>query len=137
MDYCDLHLHSTASDGTDSPEALAFLAKKQGLSAIALTDHDTTSGIEAAQAAAKKHKIDFVPGIELSVTPQSLTVDRQQVPRGTFHLLGLWIEHDHPTLQAVQTSLFEARPQRNPQMIAKLQQLGVDIEYEVAVELVL
>ena len=75
----DLHTHSTASDGTFSPAELVRYAKEKGLSALALTDHDTVDGILEAQAEALKAGIEFVPGIELTV----------QWPTGEFHLLGL------------------------------------------------
>lgn len=122
--YCDLHLHSTASDGTDRPEALPALAKAAGLSAFALTDHDTTAGVAACAAAARKARIRFVPGIELSADPLS------RDGRGTLHLLGLFIRHDDPTLAAVQRRLVEARAQRNPQILANLRALGVRIDDE-------
>lgn len=140
----DLHTHSTASDGTDRPEALARLAKDAGLTAFALTDHDTTAGLAQAQAAARKLGVGFVPGIELSADPASLAyanapsttdenngVPSADVPRiGTLHLLGYHIQHDDLGLAKISQQQREARAQRNPMIIAKLQEQGVRIEYE-------
>ena len=97
--YCDLHTHSTASDGTDSPGDLPLLAKQAGLSAIALTDHDTTDGLPEFLAAAKRAKIKAVPGIELSADPAVLHDSPPQDPnRGTLHILGYFIRHEAPHL---------------------------------------
>ena len=62
----DLHVHSTESDGTFTPEELAVEAKNQGLSAFALTDHDTVDGVKRARKAAEKAGIELIPGVELS-----------------------------------------------------------------------
>jgi len=136
--YCDLHTHSTASDGTDSPGDLPLLAKQAGLSAIALTDHDTTDGLPEFLDAAKRAKIKAVPGIELSADPAVLHDSPAEAPalrgesrgRGTLHILGYFIRHDAPHLREVEARLREARDQRNPEMIAKLKALGMDIDYD-------
>jgi predicted metal-dependent phosphoesterase TrpH len=134
MKFCDLHMHSTASDGQDAPETLARLAKKAGLSAIALTDHDTTAGLAAAAAAARRARIRFVPGIELSADPQ-LGSPHADARRGTLHILGMFIRHDAPSLKAIEARLLEARRQRNPQIVANLNALGVKITYDEVVAL--
>ncbi|MBI1369291.1 MAG: PHP domain-containing protein [Planctomycetes bacterium] len=123
----DLHMHSTASDGTDAPAALAKLAAEAGLSAIALTDHDTTAGLAECAKACKRRKLTFVPGIELST--------ERGKPRGALHLLGYHIREDAPALRAVIDELQEARRMRNPQIVESLQKLGVDITLdEIAAE---
>lgn len=137
--YCDLHTHSTASDGTDAPGDLPRLAKQAGLSAIALTDHDTTAGIPEFLDAAKRARIKAVPGIELSADPVIIhnTVDDtdDDTPRiGTLHILGYFIQPDAPHLVEVMTRLHQAREQRNPQMIDRLNELGMDIQYEEVTE---
>jgi predicted metal-dependent phosphoesterase TrpH len=137
--YCDLHTHSTASDGTDAPGDLPMLAKQAGLSAIALTDHDTTDGLAEFLAAAKLARIKAVPGIELSADPAILhaesDADTDQPPRlGTLHILGYFIQPDSPDLAEVQANLREAREQRNPQMIVRLNELGMDIHYDEVIE---
>jgi hypothetical protein len=144
--FCDLHMHSTASDGTDAPAVLPRLAKDAGLAAIALTDHDTTAGLAECAAAAKKLRIGFLSGIELSANPLldvSTGTEGDAVsggsggaptPRGTLHILGYGVRHDSDSLATVQRWLFEARAQRNPAMIEKLNELGVAIAYDEVLE---
>ena len=69
MRYCDLHTHSTASDGTTPPAELPALARRAGLSAVALTDHDTTAGLVQCAHACEEQGVQFVPGIEVSADP--------------------------------------------------------------------
>lgn len=136
--YCDLHIHSTASDGTVDPAELAVLAKDAGLAAIALTDHDTTAGLVACERACAEAGIAFVPGIELSADPtrirMSRTAAQESVRRGTLHILGLFVRHDEPRLLKVQEKLLRARADRNPRMIAKLNELGVRIDYQEVID---
>lgn len=133
--HCDLHTHSTASDGTDAPGDLPRLAKQAGLSAIALTDHDTTAGLAEFADAAKKAKVKAVPGIELSADPSILHAEPDKVTRlGTLHILGYFINPDAPHLADIEARLREARAQRNPEMIAKLNELGMNIDYEEVIE---
>lgn len=138
--FCDLHMHSTASDGTDLPSALAQLAVDNGLSAIALTDHDTTEGLAACGMACAELGISFVPGIEISADPAPIRAttpigdileeDHAEPMRfGTLHILGLFIRADDPGLLDIHHRIVEARLGRNPAIIAKLQELGVDISY--------
>ena len=63
----DLHVHTTASDGTFTPSDVVLLAKKAGLAAMAITDHDTVGGIEEAVNKAKEENLELIPGIEFSV----------------------------------------------------------------------
>lgn len=113
----DLHTHSTASDGTDFPAALIQKAAALGISALALTDHDTIAGLPEARLAAGKHNIEFIPGCEIS----------SETREGRFHILGLWVPEDSPPLHTFLATLRHARHQRNEKIIAKLQALGVDI----------
>lgn len=134
--WCDLHMHSTASDGTDAPEALPAIAKAQGLSAIALTDHDTTQGAAACAAACKKLKIDFVPGIELSTDPR--VVRHEPLPAGrlgTLHILGLFVNPDNEQLIQIHEDMKQTRLQRNPQIIENLNELGVRVTYDEVIAL--
>ncbi len=114
----DLHTHSTASDGTASPEAIVALAQQRRLAAVALTDHDTTDGLAAAAAAAAGlDELTFIPGVELSA-----------VSRGTsYHILGLHIDADAPALAAIIRRLRDARRRRNDQTLDVLRGLGIDI----------
>lgn len=136
--FCDLHTHSTASDGTTPPADLARLAHDAGLAALALTDHDTTAGLPECAAACQRLGIAFVPGIELSATPlppATPSID-PNARRGTLHILGYFIQHDHPRLLDIQQRLLEAREQRNPQIIDNLNRLGVRIDYDEVLDLV-
>ena len=137
----DLHTHSTASDGTDDPADLPRLAKQAGLDGFALTDHDTTAGLAAAANAAKKAGLRFVPGIELSAhadpftpapginpgTNSVIETSSDSSPAGSLHLLGYHVRAESPELQQLETRLRDARATRNPQIIAKLADLGVNI----------
>ncbi|MEM1108207.1 MAG: PHP domain-containing protein [Planctomycetota bacterium] len=126
-EFCDLHLHSTASDGTDAPGDLPRLCRAAGLSAFALTDHDTTAGVAACAAAAARLKIGFVPGIELSTDPDLFGAGQSV---GSLHLLGHFIDPDHPHLAEITRRLGRARAERNPLIVEKLNRLGVDITYD-------
>ena len=130
--FCDLHMHSTASDGTDAPEALGKLAKAAGLSAIALTDHDTTAGVAAAAKGCKRAGVAFVPGIEVSADPAMVKPPKanpDEPTSGTLHILGLFIRPDDDRLAAISRQMEQARNQRNPMIVDKLNSLGVRIDY--------
>jgi 3',5'-nucleoside bisphosphate phosphatase len=118
MRFVDLHSHSTASDGTLTPGQVVQYAADAGLSAMSLTDHDTTAGIAEAQRTAAQLQIDFLPGIEISA----------QYPRpGTLHLLGYGIDPNHSALIDLTQNLNTARRDRNLRIIARLNELGVSI----------
>ncbi len=117
----DLHVHSTASDGSFSPKQLVKMAKEIGLVALALTDHDTIDGLYEAQTEAKKLNVNFVPGVEISVKFDG---------PGHFHLLGYFIDYEEPILVDTLKKLKEARATRNQQMLLKLQQMGIPITWE-------
>lgn len=116
----DLHTHSTASDGTDSPAELVANARAAGLSALALTDHDTLSGLDEAEAAAKALELDFVRGVEISTRTEM----------GSMHILGLWVPRDASPLEETLSRLRNKRSQRNVRMVAKLNELGIGITME-------
>lgn len=133
---CDLHTHSTASDGTDAPGDLPRLAKRVGLKAIALTDHDTTAGLAEFVAAAKQARVKAVPGIELSADPSVLHAEPDKAARlGTLHILGYFINPEAPHLAGIEARLREARAQRNPEMINRLKELGMNIEYDEVIQI--
>lgn len=114
----DLHCHSTASDGTCSPSELITLARNARLSAVALTDHDTTCGLTEFLSTAKEQNFDGIAGIELAGRNQ-----HQQ----SFHILGLLIQPDHPELLAMTRQILCWRNERNRAIIAKMNQLGFAI----------
>jgi len=117
-EFVDLHCHSTASDGTRSPSDVIALAVEVGLSALALTDHDTIGGVAEASAAAQKAGIDFLAAIEISC---------QYPAPGTLHLLGYGVDPESESLQTLTRKLLAGRDDRNPKIIARLQELGLSI----------
>jgi predicted metal-dependent phosphoesterase TrpH len=120
-DYIDLHCHSTASDGQLAPAEVVKLAISSGLSALALTDHDTVDGIAEATSAAKEAELDFLAGIEISC----------EYPHpGTMHLLGYGVRANSPVLRDLTKTLLAGRDNRNPKIINKLRELGVAITME-------
>jgi 3',5'-nucleoside bisphosphate phosphatase len=124
---CDLHVHSTASDGTDDPAALPGLVQRAGLAGFALTDHDTLAGLPAARAAADALGLRFLPGVEVSADPDVFDTGRAE---GNLHLLAYGIDPAAPALNAVLADLRAARDERNPQIVAGLNALGVRVTLE-------
>ena len=122
----DLHVHSTESDGTFTPTEVIAEAKKAGLSAIALTDHDTATGIRKAMGAAKEAGIELIPGIELS-TAYTFPGKKQEKE---IHIVGLYINPDDPELLKMTAEFRECRDKRNEKMIAALQEDGFPITME-------
>ena len=114
----DLHTHTTHSDGSDTPEELVGKAARAGAVALAITDHDTGSGLAEGKRAARQFGIEFVYGIEISA----------EYSPGTMHLLGYCI--DSTAIESDLVELKYACDQRNPQIAARLQELGMDIPYE-------
>ena len=112
----DLHTHSTASDGQYTPTELIRLAKKQGLEALALTDHDTTDGLSEAIQAGEQLGLRVIRGIELSA---------REYP--TYHILGYGIDPAAPALAALCREMREGRDQRSLRIIDYLKDKGVDI----------
>ena len=116
----DLHAHSTESDGSDSPAELMALAARVGLSAIALTDHDTVEGLAEARAAAAEHGVRLIQGCELSC----------EVGKSTMHLLVYFIDDSPGPLQDRLHALQQGRATRNERIVGLLQQNGLDITLE-------
>lgn len=133
IESCDLHAHSTASDGLTDPAQLAEVARGAGLRAFALTDHDTTAGVVAARAAAERLGLGFVSGIELSTDPHSVLGEQEGVTWGTLHLLGYGVDETDEALAVVCEELGAARNERNPEIVERLNSLGVKIDYEEVV----
>lgn len=123
----DLHVHSTESDGTLSPEEVVLAAKEAGLSALALTDHDTASGVKKAAPQAAACGIELIPGIELSTQyqlPSSKDGEKE------IHVVGLYIDPDNATLQQKTAEFRACRDNRNEKMIEALQKEGFSITME-------
>ncbi len=117
---CDLHMHTVHSDGTFTPKELVELAKRKELSCIALTDHDTLSGVQEAQEEGSRAGIEVIAGVEISV----------KFEPGTMHILGYFIDRNSKKLQEGLSEIQNARRQRNPIIIEKLRALGVKISLE-------
>ncbi len=116
----DLHVHSTRSDGTFTPTELVDYALEKGLSAFALTDHDTTEGLAEAINYAAGKGIEVIPGIELSTEYESKDI----------HILGLFIDVNKEDFKNKIQEFIDSRILRNQKMCGKLQEAGIDITYE-------
>lgn len=120
MGTIDLHTHTTASDGSLTPEALVQLAAQRGLRILAITDHDTVAGLSAAEAIARQYGVTLIPGIELSTA----------VPSGEVHILGYFIDPSDPGLQRHLVQLVEARRERAIRLVEQLRRLGFPVTLE-------
>lgn len=121
--FVDLHVHSTASDGSRSPADVVAAAKRVGLAAIALTDHDTVAGIEEATQAGAVLGVRVVPGVELSAVEGDVET----------HILGLHLS-DTRELEATLLGLREMRRTRAERIVQRLNELGVRIELTAVLE---
>lgn len=120
MKNIDLQCHTTASDGKLTPTELVKLALKRKLKAIAITDHDTVSGIDEAINAAKGKGIDIVPGVEISCDDPGF-VDT--------HIIGLLTDHKNKVLLNLLKKAQKYREQQKKDIIRKSQKLGFNISY--------
>lgn len=115
MPWVDLHLHSRCSDGADIPETVVSRAHALGMAAMALTDHDTVSGVPAARAAARAVGIEFLEGVEISASFQNQEI----------HIIGLGMHLEAPPLIQILKTLHTCRATRVRQIIERLEQTGV------------
>jgi predicted metal-dependent phosphoesterase TrpH len=120
MSRLDLHLHTTHSDGSFTPTEVLELAHKAGVSALAITDHDITTAIPEATAAGQQLGIEVIPGIEIS----------SRFGDSELHVLGYFLDWQDARLNERLTTLRESRHRRNPQIIERLQAMGIDITYD-------
>jgi len=116
----DLHTHTTASDGTYTPEALVRHAQKEGLKILAITDHDSAAGVMEAVEAGEEYGVKVIPGVEISVVFEPTEM----------HILGYGIDVNDPIFTDALTKLKENRERRNPKMLARLRELGFKITLE-------
>lgn len=118
----DLHTHTTASDGQYTPEELVYKAAEKNISVLAITDHDTISGLEEGAEACKKTGITFVPGIEINI----------QRPNCEFHLLGLGLNLNgiSESLDKLLKELIESRHERNEFIVSKMRSSGIKTTVE-------
>ncbi|HEX7288908.1 MAG TPA: PHP domain-containing protein [Candidatus Angelobacter sp.] len=123
----DLHTHTTCSDGTSTPEALVQEACSAGLRALAITDHDTFAGFDAALPLARQHGLELICGLELSTHLES----GQNGRKATVHLLGYFLNHPPPPdFREWLTTISSTRRQRNLQLMAHLRKRGIALAWE-------
>ena len=118
--HLDLHIHTTCSDGTLTPEAVVAQAQRAGLGAIAVTDHDTTAGVARAMAAAAGSALRVIPGTELSCSWRGREM----------HLLAYGVTPGHPSLEAVTGRMGALRRERVVAIVDRLRGLGVSLEVD-------
>ncbi len=113
----DLHIHTSFSDGTDSPEKIVELAKKNGLTTIAITDHDVIAGIGPAQKKGAELGVEVIAGIELTT----------EIPDTEVHILGYFINLQHPRLIETITRIQQGRKERIVKICEKLGEQGIKL----------
>ncbi|HEY1170386.1 MAG TPA: PHP domain-containing protein [Verrucomicrobiae bacterium] len=118
--FADLHLHTSFSDGTYSPEELTMEGKRFNLSVLSLTDHDTMEGCERMAAACSKQGIEFVPGSELTAEQDDYEL----------HLLGYYLDTSNVKLTTALAAFQAARQERIREMVERIKKLGIPIEPE-------
>lgn len=121
----DLHIHSTASDGSCSPAEILGLAQSSGVTAVSITDHDTISGVKSLLKASLPPTLEFITGVEISCEPP-----QEFSHLGSIHLLGYGFSIYDKFLNDIFDQARESRTQRNPRIIAKLNELGLDISMQ-------
>src|SRR5579883_3169989 len=114
----DLHTHTTFSDGRYSPAEVIDLARRTGLSAVAVTDHDTLGGVAPARAAAAGCGVEVVPSVEISATHAGREL----------HLLAYFVDENDPALSAALAGVRRGRAERYLAMVERLRTCGVSIE---------
>lgn len=112
----DLHTHSTRSDGTVSPREVVRLAKRAGLTAVALTDHDSVLGVEEALRAGEELGVEVIPGVELSIDGPV-----------TIHFVGLFIDIHSAALQQTLAHIKALRTERNLAILDRLKEAGYQL----------
>ncbi len=121
MDYIDLHIHSTHSDGLLTPEEIVRYAKKYELKAISITDHDAISNYRQAKAAGEKYGVEIIPGIEIST----------KIGEYTTHLLGYYFDPDFWLIDEYVKKNRLIREERAQKIVTRLGDLGIKISYEL------
>jgi 3',5'-nucleoside bisphosphate phosphatase len=116
----DLHAHTTFSDGTFTPEELIGLARQRGLTTLAVTDHDSTEGLDRAFAAAGDDGLEIVPGVEFSTVRDGHGI----------HVLAYWMDLEDKAFQTELRRLREDRFRRGERTVEKLQELGYPVSFE-------
>jgi predicted metal-dependent phosphoesterase TrpH len=125
-DLCDFHLHSTASDGLLDPARLVEEAARAGVFALALTDHDTVAGVDAAQERGRALGVEVLGGVELSVAEDS--------GKREMHILGIGVDARAPALRAGLDALALRRRERLGEMVARLHEQNIRVALERVLE---
>lgn len=126
MEYADLHIHTTASDGLLSPQEVVQWAHKKNLRAIGITDHDTVSGIDPAiESNDRPDKLEIIPGIELNTEYYGKEI----------HMLGYFIDYKNQWFLNILKRMQESRYNRAVTMIEKLNELGINVELKQVEEI--
>jgi len=120
MPNADLHLHTTSSDGTDTPTQIVRAAVDRGLQAIAITDHDVTSGLPEAVSAAKNYSLEIIPGVELNTN----WCDKR------IHLLGYFMDVEEGELHDKLEWLVACRLERARKMVEKLAEMAMPLDWD-------
>ena len=120
MDFVDLHIHTTASDGSMSPSRIVEMALEKGLYAIAITDHDTVDGVAEAVDAARGTPLKVIPGVEISANYNGRDV----------HVLGLNLDWENPFLVSALKQVEDMRRSRNEGICSLLREHGINITAE-------
>jgi predicted metal-dependent phosphoesterase TrpH len=123
--FIDLHTHSLVSDGTDTPTQLVYKAAREGLVALALTDHDALEGLPEAEEVAMQQGLRFIRGCELAI---------QEPDLGELHILGLWVPHAVPALDKALEEARDYRKERNRKILERLDLLGMHLVMENVLE---
>ena len=116
----DLHMHSTFSDGSLTPEQLVQRGQSLGLTAMALTDHDCTGGIDRFLEASGQYGVEGISGVEVSADVRS----------GTMHVLGYFMDHRNEDLEGVLVQIRSGRKTRNEEILTKLNRLGFALTWD-------
>jgi len=126
----DLHIHSTASDGTLSPLEILTLAQELNIAAISITDHDTLEGSKDALSCGIPPSVKFLTGVEISADPPpSFSF------AGSFHILGYAVDVKNQELNHTLSKLKDSRENRNPLILKRLSSLGIEIALEEVLNL--
>lgn len=125
MSKIDLHIHTVYSDGTYTPREAVYKAKKLGLIAISITDHDSVDGLDEALKAGKEYGVEIVPGIEISTN----------VGEDEIHILGYYLDWGSEELLSQLKVFQQVRVQRNEKLFKRLNDLGMRINHRETVKL--
>jgi predicted metal-dependent phosphoesterase TrpH len=123
--FADLHIHSTASDGTLTPEEVVDRAARLGLGAVSIADHDTVEGVPNALKEGCRVGLEVIPAVEINTDSS----------KGEAHILGYFLAQWEPSLEVALADLRESRRERLERMVERLQDAGVDVELSRVLEI--